>query len=395
MRIAKHILVISFVAASSPAGAQWSGGIGPVGQLSSAASTWRTTASLSGTARFENALTSAELSGRITGDGSLRVEGLSARQQFFGPSVAGLRVVTSLAFGGRPVFAPPSDSGLRGSSSLSYRNGPSGAWAGVLAEKATTTTALRAGGWRQLGSSLTVAIASSIRRGTYGKTGSRTWTGTYRDSVQTDSGWVFIDRQGIFGDSGAPGRKLSWLETEATAGWSRGRFALDGVVGWRPPIDSAPRATWFRAMTTVALSRSVALSAGVGTMMRQIPYARATGRYAMIAVRLTPAALVRPRETPEITSTAAAFTVARSGDRCLVRVRVPNARIVELSGDFNGWQPIKLTRDLDGTWIASLPLGPGAYRMNLRVDGERWLPPPGTAAVDDEFNGKVGLVVVR
>ena len=43
----------------------------------------------------------------------------------------------------------------------------------------------------------------------------------------------------------------------------------------------------------------------------------------------------------------------------------------------------------------TLDLKPGAYRMNLRVDGERWLPPPGTAAVDDEFNGRVGLVVVR
>jgi hypothetical protein len=33
--------------------------------------------------------------------------------------------------------------------------------------------------------------------------------------------------------------------------------------------------------------------------------------------------------------------------------------------------------------------------MNLRVDGERWIAPPGTATIDDDFNGRVGLVIVR
>jgi hypothetical protein len=167
------------------------------------------------------------------------------------------------------------------------------------------------------------------------------------------------------------------------------------VVGWRPAIDTAPGARWFRAIGTLAVSRSVALSAGAGTTTHQIPFMQSTGHYATVAVRLAPAALVRPRETPEITPSASSFNIERAGDQYLIRVRLPHARIVELSGDFNNWQPVRLTRELDDTWTASLALKPGAYRMNLRVDGERWLPPPGTAAVDDEFNGKVGLVVVR
>jgi hypothetical protein len=270
----------------------------------------------------------------------------------------------------------------------------SGAWAGIGTEK-STAAALRTGGWRQFGNALTVAISSSLRRGTYGATASRTWTGTYRDSVPSDSGWVYIQREGIFGDSGSAGRKISWLETEARMGWSKGRVALDGVVGWRPAIDSASGATWFRAITTIAIAKSVSLSAGMGTTMQQIPFARSTGRYASVAVRLAPAALVRPRETPEITPTVSAFRIERVGEQCVVRVRLPQARIVEVSGDFNGWQPVRLTREVDGTWMASLALKPGAWRMNIRVDGERWLPPPGVPAVDDEFNGKVGLVVVR
>lgn len=394
MRVAKQILLVLFTPLSTGT-AQLSGGVGPVGQISSTATAWRTSARLWGTAHFENPFTSSVIVGQIEGgNGAFRFGNLSGRQELFTPAVRGLRMITAIDFAQGELIDPERRSALSATSSLSYRSGMSGTWAGFKAEK-NATAALRVGGWRQLGNLVTVAISSSLRRGTYGATDARSWIGTYLDSVQTDSGWVHVQREGVFGDSGSAGRKVSWLETEAKMGWSKGRVALDGVVGWRPAIDSAPGATWFRAITTVAVSRSVSLSAGVGTRMRQIPYARSTGRYASVALRFAPAALVRPRETPEVTPTAASFRVDRVGDQCIIRVRLPQARIVELSGDFNGWEPVRLTREVTGTWVASLALKPGAYRMNIRVDGEAWVPPPGVAAVDDEFNGKVGLIVVR
>ena len=76
-------------------------------------------------------------------------------------------------------------------------------------------------------------------------------------------------------------------------------------------------------------------------------------------------------------------------------VRLPQARVVEVSGDFNNWHAVKLEQTRPGIWEVVLPVSPGTYRMNLRVDGERWIAPPGTTAVDDEFNGRVGLVIVR
>jgi hypothetical protein len=394
LRVAKQV-VVALVAPLSVGAAQLSGGIGPLGHLSSTASTWRTSAELWGTGRFENPLTNLEIAGSFTGvSGALRVGSLSARQQIFSPAIAGFRTVASLDFDQGTLLQPENGSQLRATSSLSYRRGMVGTWLGLGVERGRTA-ALRMGGWRQLGDWLTFAISSSVRRGTYGATPSHFWTGTYPDSEPSDSGWVYVEREGQFGDSGSAGHKLSWLETEAKMGWSRGRVSLDGVVGWRPPIDSAPGATWFRAITTVGVSRGVSVSAGLGTTVNQIPFARPAGRYATIGVRLAPAALVRPRETPEITPAASSFHIERAGEQYVVRVRLPRARIVELSGDFNGWQPVRLTREVDGTWTVPLVLKPGAYRMNLRVDGERWLPPPGVAAVDDEFNGKVGLVVVR
>jgi hypothetical protein len=394
LRVAKQTLLVVLTPLSVGT-AQLSAGVGPVGQLSSTATAWRTSAQLWGTARFENPFTSSVIVGEMQGgNGALRLGSLSGRQELFTPAVKGLRMITAIDFEQGDLIDPEPRSALSAASSLSYRNGMSGTWAGFKTER-NSTAALRVGGWRQLGNLVTVAISSSLRRGTYGATGPRSWIGTYLDSVKTDSGWVHVQREGVFGDSGSTGRKVSWLETEAKMGWSKGRVALDGVLGWRPAIDSARGATWFRAITTVAVSRSVSLSAGVGTRMQQIPYARSTGRYASVALRLAPAALVRPRETPEITSAASSFRIDRAGDQCIIRVRLPQARVVELSGDFNGWQPVRLTREVNGTWVASLALKPGAYRMNIRVDGEAWLPPPGVAAVDDEFNGKVGLIVVR
>jgi hypothetical protein len=187
------------------------------------------------------------------------------------------------------------------------------------------------------------------------------------------------------------------MENEATLAWQRGALAFDGLVGWRPSVDSSlGGARWYRGSATIALGRRMALNLGAGRMAQPGPVVRTMGTYARIGIRFTPAALLRPDDRPEITPAAAAFLVDRVRDgEYLIRIRVPHARTVELSGDFNAWQPVRLTRDRDDSWIASLSIAPGTYRMNIRVDGERWTPPPGAAAVDDEFNGKVGLVVIR
>ena len=47
---------------------------------------------------------------------------------------------------------------------------------------------------------------------------------------------------------------------------------------------------------------------------------------------------------------------------------------VALCGEFNEWSSdIKLERDVDGPWRATVPLSPGrAYRYRYLLDGERW-----------------------
>jgi hypothetical protein len=394
LRFAKQILGSMLVPAATALG-QLSGGIGPIGHVSTAASTWRSTAALSGVAKLDRPLVSLGIDGALLRTSAGRFLGNgAAHAELFTPAAAGLRGIAVLDVDKKAARGPLGESATTGSLSLSYRRGNTGSWLGVRGDRGTTA-ALRVGGWRDIADWLTVAVSSTLRRASVGGSAARAWTETFKDSVLTDSGWVPRYTERTYGDSGSAGRRTNWLETEARLAWTVGRVAFDGVVGWRPAIDTTKSASWFRGIGTIGVARHVSLSAGVGTTTRQVPFARQTGRYAMLALRLAPAALVRPRETPEITPAASSFTVARADGQYMVRVRLPRARTVELSGDFNGWQPTRLTRELDGSWVIMLDLKPGAHRMNLRVDGERWLPPPGSTAVDDEFNGKVGLVVVR
>jgi hypothetical protein len=320
---------------------------------------------------------------------------VSVRQRVFSPATNGFRALATFDYDHRA--APGGSLDLAGSSgSIAYRNGATGGWLGLRAERGLTSS-VRAGAWRQLADWLNISISSSLRRSSVGGRPSRSWIQSYFDSTYTDTGgWKHWQFDSTRNDPGVAGRKLSWLETEARVGGRVGRLALDGVVGWRPALDSIQSASWLRSTATLALARNVALTVAAGTAIQARPFVQRSGRYAQIGVLLAPAALVHPNETPEITPSASSFRVERAREgEYLVRVRLPRARVVELSGDFNAWKPIRLQQELDGTWTVALALKPGAYRMNLRVDGEAWLPPPGTSSVDDEFNGRVGLVVVR
>jgi hypothetical protein len=67
---------------------------------------------------------------------------------------------------------------------------------------------------------------------------------------------------------------------------------------------------------------------------------------------------------------------------------------VAIAGEWNAWTPIPLSR-IDGHhWRAVLPLGPGAYRFSLILDGEHWVVPEGVPMLPDDFGGEVGLLLV-
>jgi len=92
-------------------------------------------------------------------------------------------------------------------------------------------------------------------------------------------------------------------------------------------------------------------------------------------------------------SPAAATSAGERGVRLLVRA--PGASSVELAADFTDWHPVVLERVMEeGAWQLLLPVASGLHRLNVRIDGGKWIAPAGTTRSADEFGSEVGIVAV-
>lgn len=74
----------------------------------------------------------------------------------------------------------------------------------------------------------------------------------------------------------------------------------------------------------------------------------------------------------------------------------PEARMVHLAGDFNGWRPdeIRMTRGAGGIWAVTVPIAVGVHSYQFVVNGSTWVADPAAGATDDGFGGRNSMVVV-
>ena len=127
------------------------------------------------------------------------------------------------------------------------------------------------------------------------------------------------------------------------------------------------------------------------------------GKFASASIRLTRARRPVPMPAPAAPVTAPAedsggiesFVWNRVGRDVILTATASNARTVEISGDFTKWVPAKLVNSGNGVWTLTLRLAPGKYQMNVRMDGGKWIAPPGVLTLEDEFGGAVGLIIVE
>ena len=172
--------------------------------------------------------------------------------------------------------------------------------------------------------------------------------------------------------------------------------ARAGSVG--AAVGGSSRA-WGSIAATAWVSSRLAIVASAGNYPVDLTQGYPGGRFVTLALRLgarevTESATV---ETPTVpVSSAPVFEVraAAQGKRTL-RFNAPAARTVEVSGDFTKWQPVPLTRDATGWWSVALPVSAGTHQINLRVDGNAWIAPPGLLTSRDEFGGVVGILVLQ
>lgn len=88
-----------------------------------------------------------------------------------------------------------------------------------------------------------------------------------------------------------------------------------------------------------------------------------------------------------------------ANDGVVFKVRLPQAKQVNITGSFNGWDRSKdrlSGPDEDGWWSITLPLGPGRHEYLFLIDGSTWLVDPhGTATADDGFGGKNSVLYLQ
>ncbi len=74
----------------------------------------------------------------------------------------------------------------------------------------------------------------------------------------------------------------------------------------------------------------------------------------------------------------------------------PQAKAVFLSGDFNQWDPTNLpmTRHVDGSWQAAVPLRHGSHLYHFLVDGVPTNDPRAQGVARNELGERVSMIMV-
>ena len=197
----------------------------------------------------------------------------------------------------------------------------------------------------------------------------------------------------------------TWTDFTGSARWTLGAVEAGGSVGFRAGGPEADRDVWAAAHGTYWITPRVALNATIGTYLADHAMGTPGGRYIGVGIRLAtrtpvldalhrrdaepPPALVRP--------VAGRLTVRDEGSgQRTIRIEVSGARRVELMGDFTEWRVVELSPErAGGTWTLTLPLPAGSHRFNVRVNGGDWGIPSGVMAITDDFDGVVGILVIK
>jgi hypothetical protein len=221
-------------------------------------------------------------------------------------------------------------------------------------------------------------------------------------SVWTDTiGWVPSSHE-VSGSRVTSGIGSHWFTGELAAGWTHARFAAGASVGGWFGRSRAPAAGFGSVELSARLLPNVWMVGAAGSAPAFARSAGTSGRYSRLGLRFAFAARqglttnggAADGDAARGAATGSLVVAPIDSASYLFSLRAPDAQRVEISGEFTRWQPVALARTAGGVWVVRLHVAPGAYRANIRIDGGRWLAPPGTAPVADDFGGTAGVVVV-
>ena len=200
----------------------------------------------------------------------------------------------------------------------------------------------------------------------------------------------------------------AYTDVESTADVSAGAWGLHGSVGARISSRGGGHGVYGAGEATRALSQGIAVFVSSGRYPTDPVSGSVAGRYLTVGVRIRsptsrraptwdPVQRGRPPAAADGEATLAPqIEIRPAGDRGVrLLVRAPGASSVELAADFTDWHPVVLERVMEeGAWQLLLPVASGLHRLNVRIDGGKWIAPAGTTRSADEFGSEVGIVAV-
>ena len=177
--------------------------------------------------------------------------------------------------------------------------------------------------------------------------------------------------------------------------WTRRALGIEagahfGLVGALRRVDPLGTLRISYAVTS-RLSAIGALTSRTAVPTRDLP----ATQMVTLGLRISGSHAVSDR-SGRSPATAAELRVARdAAGRLTISIRAPRAERVQIAGEFTQWAPLDLERLRGGWWQLRVRTPRGTHRVSVRIDGGRWMAPPGLPPVQDEFGGTVGLLVVQ
>jgi hypothetical protein len=322
-----------------------------------------------------------------------------------------------LSFGGQGSWtAFESGNGvLQGQAAGAWRSASRGRWRVELSGSAGAAKYAEESGTGHLlgGARLHLLGRGGNAGGWVGVTAGRSFGGSAESPAELAvAGWTVRHRLALIGTAAAawlgPHR---YLDVQASARWTGPRVTVEGRIGARPlvrggtAVGEATTGGFGEVSALVSVTRRLAVALSGGSYPSD-PARRVLGaKYLSAAVRVpllggvTPSPIrldswIREDRTLAPGASAATLVLAGSAERRVVRIRIREARSVELMADFTDWEVVPLARVGCDRWEVTIPVPAGVHRVNLRIDGGPWLAPAGVRVERTEFGGLVGVVVV-
>ena len=211
-----------------------------------------------------------------------------------------------------------------------------------------------------------------------------------------------------------PGSEVSSLRTVSSGCRHQSRITdLESSVRWEHRLmeltvrggkrfgnsfDVTPDSRqWASGQVAVWISSQVAAVAGGGREPAQPTRGLPARSYGSLGMML--AYWPIPRNVVPVASPASlvhAFELRPAGTAVQrITARIGGVESVEIMGDFSDWTALPLIRRGRDQWELLVPMPPGVHHINMRIDGGKWIAPPGMPTMRDGFNGEVGVIVIK